>query len=39
LFDWSPALYFPVTPLAVALTGWVVLWRKGLRSGPGPTIS
>jgi len=39
LLDWSPALYFPATPLAVALTGWVVLWRKGLRSGPGPTIS
>ena len=39
LLDWSPTLYFPATPLAVALTGWVVLWRKGLRSGPGPTIS
>ena len=39
LLDWSPARLFPATVLAVALAGWVVLWRSGPPGGDGPTIS
>jgi predicted MFS family arabinose efflux permease len=39
LLDWSPARVFPGTVLAVALIGWVVLWRSRLPKGGGPTIS
>ena len=39
LLDWSPARVFPGTVLAVALIGWVVLWRSRLPKGDGPTIS
>jgi len=39
LLDWSPARLFPATVLAVALTGWAVLWRSPPSEGDGPTIS
>ena len=35
LLDWSPTLYFPATLLAVALAGWVVLWRSSPPDGAG----
>ena len=39
LLDWSPARLFPATVLAVALVGWVVLWRSPPSGGDEPTIS
>jgi len=39
LLDWSPGLVFPGTLLAVALAGWVVLWRNSPPKGDRPTIS
>ena len=39
LLDWSPGLVFPGALLAVALVGWVVLWRNSPPKGDRPTIS